>query len=300
MNSEQVYNLLFTSTFVENWKKVLSKVFQYNLHSNFVIVPNILGVKVFSYLPLLNYTDLSVESTKPLLDELGDKNYQIRAIHPSYTEFKANDTVVMRMPLLGQNSEEVWLKTIPQNMRKQLKKSFRNDFLIQKGNETKLIEDFYQLFSGTMKKFGTPVFGIKLFYQIPEFMDSKYYVVYFEGKPIAGMLLLTDEKIVWCPYSGTNEAYIDLRPGHFMFWEGIKDACDQSKMIFDFGRSAYGNNNYFFKERWGAIPVKVDIIKPKADNIYSKYSLASKIYKNLPNFITNKIGPYLCRKLPDL
>jgi hypothetical protein len=300
MDINLVYNLCFSSSFVSSWRVLLIHVFRYKIFNNFLIVPNILGHKTYSYLPLLNYTDKTIESIENTIDVVSEYSYQARVLNSSYKSFVHDDTVVMRVALMGRNSDEVWKTSIPSNMKKQLKKSIKNKFFLKKGNDRELILDFYQLFSLTMKKFGTPVFGLDLFLKIPEFMSSKYYVVYFNTKPVAAMLLLFDEQIVWCPYSGSDETFSELRPGHFMFWNGIKDACDQSKIIFDFGRSAFGNKNYFFKERWGAIPVKVDIMTPNNINIYKKYKLAANIYKRFPNYITNYLGPYLCKHLPDL
>jgi hypothetical protein len=300
MNLDLVYTVCFSDSFVTSWRDALHHIFMYKTYYDFVIVPTILGNKTYSYLPLLNYTDKTIESIENSIRVVSTYSYQARVLNPNYRSFVKDDTVVMRIPLLGRNSDEVWKSTLPTNMKKQLKKSFKNNFLLKNGNDRDLILDFYRLFSLTMKKFGTPVFGLDLFLKIPTFMNSKYYVVYFNNKPIAGMLLLFDEQIVWCPYSGSDESYTELRPGHFMFWNGIKDACDQSKLLFDFGRSAFGNNNYFFKERWGAIPVKVDILAPNKLNIYKKYKLAGNIYKRLPNCITNNLGPVLCKRLPDL
>lgn len=300
LENTPVYHTCFTDTFIENWKKVISTTFQYPEENKFLIVKNILGTKEYSYIPLLNYTNFTYQNIESNIDYKIYNHYQIRVLNPTYKNFQKDDPVVMRIPILKRSSQDIWETVFSKNMRHQLRSIEKNSFVIQKGNSIELIDHFYTLFSKTMKKFGTPVFSKQLFLKIPEYMNSSYYVVFYENIPISAMLLLFDEQIVWCPYSGSNEKYQSLRPGHAMFWKGIQDSCDSSKLIFDFGRSAYGNQNFYFKQRWSALPVKVEIIKPTQENIYQKYKIASKIYKLLPTFITNQIGPVLCKRLPDL
>ena len=297
---DKVYTTCLSDSFIESWKNLLINVYKYVEYDNFLIVPSIFGQKVYSYLPLLNYTNKLSQNLPEQLANVRPFSYQLRLLNSTYRDFQTNDTVVMRVSLKGKNSEEIWKSVLSHNMKKQLKKSFKEKFTIQRGTQKELIYQFYKLFSKTMSRLGTPVFGIDLFLQLPKFIDSKYFVVYYENQPVSAMLLVYDNDIVWCPYSGYDEKYQDLRPSHFMFWNGILDSCEKSKVIFDFGRSAYGNNNFFFKERWSAIPVKVDIIKPKQENIYNKYTIASKIYKIIPERITSHIGPLLCKRLSDL
>ena len=73
-----------------------------------------------------------------------------------------------------------------------------------------------------------------------------------------------------------------------------------NKKIFDFGRSNYGGTTYKFKSQFGAVPIKIDIIKNKYENIYTKYSYATNIWKKLPKKVVDYIGPILCKYLVDL
>ena len=84
-----------------------------------------------------------------------------------------------------------------------------------------------------------------------------------------------------------------------MYWQAIREAYEAGKTIFDYGRSGYGGGTYEFKTRWGAVPVKIDVLTPRQQEVYSKYKLASVLWKRLPRVAVDTVGPRLCRYLPD-
>lgn len=297
---DYLYKTTHSPEFVTRWKRMVTNLYGYQNQEPFLVVPGITGNRTLSYLPLLNYTDFTTDQTSHLREIAGNRNFQIRSLNPHVREFQPMDTVTMRIPLQGHDTEGVFRKVFSVNLRKQVKKSSREGFAIKQGSGKEMITDFYRVFKGTMKKFGTPVFSEKLFTLIPCYMESVYINVYKDGQPVAAMLLVFDDKIAWCPWSGSDESLLHLRPGHAMFWTGVQEAIARGAWIFDFGRSGYGNQNYLFKSRWSAIPVKIDIQKIDDDNVYDRYSFVSRVYRKVPSVITDRLGPKLCKHLVDL
>lgn len=248
-----------------------------------------MGKTTLVNIPLLGYTDLKKVENRPNI------NYIIKILNPDYQNFQENDPVTMRLDLEG----DVFNQTITSKCRNQVRKSEKSNLEIKVGS-LDLLDDFYKIFRDTMNRYGTPVFDKKLFRLILENLNSKIIINYKDSEIASGLILIFDEKLSFVPWAGSNPKFSKLCSNHGVYWEAIKLSIDKNKKIFDFGRSPYGGATYSFKKQWGAKPVKIDIIRNKEEDLYSKYSLASKIYRILPNFITDFIGPKLCKYLADL
>ncbi|MCV6607979.1 MAG: GNAT family N-acetyltransferase [Campylobacterales bacterium] len=281
--------MVYTTSLIHNWQNLLSKLYGYKSSDGFTIIPSLTGEKTLVYTPLLNYTDLTQVESVPT------ENYIIKLLNFDYHDFQENDPVTMRLDL----TSDVFDTTITSKCRNQIRKAEKSELDLKIGS-LDLLDDFYQIFRDTMNRYGTPVFDKKLFRLILENSDSKIIINYKDGEIASGLILIFDEEIAFVPWAGSNPVFSKVCSNHMIYWEAIKLSKKKEKKIFDFGRSPYGGATYSFKKQWGAKPVKIDIIRNKEEDIYSKYSFASKIYKMTPNFITDFIGPKLCKYLADL
>ena len=293
-------NITFSDEFIEKWRFLLKGLYNYKFYDEFVVVPSMLRKKTYSYLPLLNYTDRTDEQVEDLLDKVKNLKYQIRALNFKYRDFKENDTVTMRIDLDKKDIEELFLFTVSKRNRRYIRQRSSDDIVIKKGNSSDLIADFYDIFSDVMHKHGTPVFSRRLFVNLAQTLAATYYVVYLKDVPLSAAVIIDDQKISWIPWSGTHSEFKDNRPGLVMYWETIKDAYCKKKLIYDFGRSNFGGGPYVYKTRWGATPVKIDILQPKSSNVYKKYGYAARIWRKFPSGVAGRIGPRICRYLSDL
>lgn len=291
---------LFSSEFIEKWTFFLKELNDYTFSDEFVVVPSLLGRKTYCYLPLLNYTDKTLSQTENLLQKVKGKRYHIRILNPEHTAFQQDDPVTMRIDLKKKDVEELLSTSVSKRMRRYIRHSDSSEMTIKKGNSADIIADFYSIFSAVMHRHGTPVFGKKLFFTLSKTMSPTYYVVYNGNVPVSAAVIVDDLEISWIPWSGTHRKYMEDRPGLIMYWETIKDAFYKKKLIYDFGRSSYGSGTFIFKKRWGAVPVKVDLLQQRPSNIYKKYRLVAPIWKKMPFPVTLWLGPKLCRHLPDL
>jgi len=295
-----LHNTVHTKKFVNNWKKIVARFYNYEEYMDYLIIPSLSKKNTLSYLPLLNYTDRLSNDTLDLLELSKNNQYQIRVLNSEYTDFKDYDTVTMRLDISCYDSDKVFNEIIQSKCRNQIRKSKKSNLEIKFGN-VELLNDFYMLFFNTMHKYGTPVLSQKLFESILLNMDSSLIIVYKDNIPIAGLLLMIDNDIAIVPWAASDSKYNKHCPNHLAYFSAIEYAIGNKCKIFDFGRSGYNTSPTFsFKKQWGSQPVKIDIISSEKNDIYSKYEFASKIWIKLPRSIVNFIGPRLCKYLVDL
>jgi hypothetical protein len=291
--------VMLSGDFIERWKALLVGVYGYGFDGPFARVPQIAGRSVLSYLPLLNYSDLLPGRVPELVARAGGRPYQIRLLDPAYEAFEPGDTVTMRIDLRKPTFDEVHAG-IAKRTRRYLRDLESADFTLRTGRDAGLAHDFSEVFRDVMHRLGTPPFSEKLFQRLPELLDARYYVMYRAGAAVAAAVVLHDEHLAWVPWSGTRHAFLDERPGLPMYWAAIRDAYEAGRTAFDYGRSPYGAGTYEFKLRWGAAPVKVTTVTSQAQDVYTKYELAARVWKRLPRGVTDRVGPVLCRYLADL
>ncbi len=297
-------SMLLTKPFLYKFKNALMECYGYKNYMDFLIVPSLSRQKTLSYLPLLNYTDRCYDEVDDLLELAKDNTFQIRTLNFLYSDFKQNDTVTMRLDIDTKSSERLFSEDVKSRCRNKVRNAAKkNDYKLVYGHNAQDIEAFYEIFSDTMHKHGTPVLDKKIFYALAEEFEDEiiFFTLYDNTQVVATMCILLDEKIAWYPWGGVKNSYANKLAGYYIYWEVLKYICDYTdKKIFDFGRSSYGGSTYKFKSQFGAKPVKIDILTSQQTDIYSKYSLASQIWKKLPKQVVDFIGPKLCKYLVDL
>lgn len=300
---KNVSSYVLTSQFIQKFKNVLIRHYGYAQYMDYLVVPSLLGKKTLAYIPLLNYTDRAHNEIDDLLELAKDNAFQIRTLNFEYKNFKQNDPVTMRIDVEGKTSENVFLKNVKPRCRNKIRNSKKKyDYRLEYGHSSSDIEAFYKIFSATMYKHGTPVLSKKLFYLLAEeFKDEIiFFNIYDKDEVAATMCIMLDEEIAWYPWGGVNILYSKKLAGYRIYWDVLEYICDNTdKKIFDFGRSPYGGPTYKFKSQFGALPVKIDIIASEQRDVYSKYYLASQVWKKLPKWLVDFVGPKLCKYLVD-
>jgi predicted N-acyltransferase len=210
----------------------------------------------------------------------------------------------MRLDIDAKSSEKVFAENVKSRCRNKVRNADKKyDYRLEYGNDLIDIEAFYEIFSETMYRHGTPVLDKKIFYQLTEEFaeDIIFFNLYENTQVVASMCIILDEEIAWYPWGGVKSAYANKLAGYKIYWEVLRYICDNTdKKIFDFGRSAYDGSTYKFKSQFGTMPVKIDILTSQQSDIYAKYSFASQIWKKLPKKIVDFLGPKLCKYLVDL
>ena len=290
-------NRLYSKELVQAWKRVLIDTYGFEEYLDFLIQPSF-GKYYLSYLPLINYTDRNSNEISDLLELAKDTNYHIRVLNFSYKDFKDFDTVTLRLDIKDKNISEI---------KNGYKRLARRSIMINEKYNLTIKEDnidlFYKIISSIYKNLGTPIFPKSLLLNFKKYLDNrvKFYIFFDGDDPIGGYMCFYDNRILTLQIGGILQGYKKQYSGHYLQHLIIQKNVENYKIdIVDFGRSPYNGGTYFFKTRFGAQPIKIDILTNKAKNIYKAYTTASYVWKRLPKSIANTIGPKLSKYLVDL
>jgi Acetyltransferase (GNAT) domain len=298
---EHPVNLTVHSTaFVERWRAMLVALYGYAEQDGALLVPGIMGRATAVYLPLLNYSDLSATQAEARAGRMDGGAFQLRSLEALEGEPRPNETVTMRLDIADLSAEEVFQQRIPSKCRNQVRKGEKSGLRLVIGFDADVVDAFYDVFADTMHRHGTPVFDKALFALLPDFVDTRYLVAYVDDTAVAALCLVMDDELAWVPWAGSLMAHRTRCPNHFLYWNAIKLAVQGKKRVFDFGRSGYLAPTYRFKAEWGARPARIVLRSDKVSDPYARYALASEVWKRLPRWLVDRMGPALCRYLPDL
>ena len=173
---------------------------------------------------------------------------------------------------------------------------------------TELLEDFYYVFSRNMRDLGTPVYSKNFFRNILKtFPDEAcLHVVHIDGKPAAAGFLIAHRDTVEIPWASSLRRYNNLSVNMMLYRSVLEWSINKGFEFFDFGRSSADSATYRFKQQWGSEPVQLhwnyyldegnELPSLSPDN--PKFALFIAVWKRLPVFVSNLIGPHIVRNLP--
>lgn len=223
------------------------------------------------------------------------KEIEIRSLQDEY-QLPFKKGYVTSILDLNKNLEEIW-SNLDKKLRNQIRKAEKYKIDFKSG--LNLINDFYPLYSQTMKRLGTPCHGKKFFTEITkQFAEqSNIFMIYFQKKPIAGLFSFNFNKVFSDPWAASDSNFFYLCPNDFLYWETIKWAHQNNFLFFDFGRSTQNSGVHKFKKQWGTKTVPLYYYSLSDKKIKRKFIQAEKIFtkywSSLPLFTTNRLGPIL-------
>lgn len=215
------------------------------------------------------------------------------------------DKVSMILPL--PESESALSKQLGAKLRSQIKRGDREKLeLVWGGSE--LIPDFYRVFAPAMHALGTPVYPRRFFEVVYDALRdvSEILIVKMQGKPHAVAFLVNHGATMEVPWAVASpeakHASVNMR----MYWELLTRSIQKGVAAFDFGRSTVDSGTYRFKAQWGAephqlhwhywLPAGAEV--PKLNQSNPKYARAAEIWRRMPLWCANTLGPYIIRNLP--
>lgn len=244
-----------------------------------------------------------------------EKIYQIAQDNQlSFVEFKGqnlekyphialkNDLYYGFQCVLGENSEEILLN-IKRKKRADIRKALGNKALKFEDNVS--FDDFYRIYSTSQRDLGTPI-HIKSFYRaIADLPSSHICGVRYKGKIIAVCMYFEDSVTCLAYYGGALHSARGLHAYDLMYYKLMCLAAGRGRMVFDFGRSKAGTGAFHYKKLWGFTPEAIphsfmqmdDAPLPNNTPLNKKYHLAIHIWKKLPLWLVNCMGPFIIRQL---
>lgn len=208
---------------------------------------------------------------------------------------------------LPETSEQLW-SDLGTKLRAQVKKSQRFELKIVFG-KNELLNDFYTVFAHNMRDLGTPVYAKSFFHRLVALAGDRdiYFGVVYAGKrPVSCCFLIGHQQTLEIPWASTLRSANFMNANMFMYWEILQLAISKNYRFFDFGRSSPDASTYRFKKQWGAKPYPLywsywlndDESLPDVSPSNPKYQLLIKIWRCMPVWLANMIGPQVVKYLP--
>lgn len=212
-------------------------------------------------------------------------------------------SMVLKLP----DSEAALAKQLGAKLRSQIRRADREQPEIIWGH-AELLDQFYPIFAATMHELGTPVYSRAFFATVlAAFADRAAVLVIRTGGTVQSAAIVVDHgSRIEVPWAAAGAAAKRGALNMCMYWEMLKFSIARGSPAFDFGRSTVGSGTFRFKAQWGAEPMQLHwhywLLKggelPKLNHSNPKYALAGAIWKRMPLWFANLLGPYLARNLP--
>jgi FemAB-related protein (PEP-CTERM system-associated) len=254
------------------------------------------------------------DTAKALLDagaELGGrlrvKYLELRnAEEPFPSNLPGRELYVTFVQDLSPGPEKL-LQSLPRDTRYMIRKSLKAGL---EWCEDATLDEFYELYAGSVHRLGTPVFSRSLFtYLSEEFRgQTRLFGVRKNGKVVASVLSFYFRDRVMPYYAGSLPEYNRDGVNNFMYWKLMEQSCQEGIRIFDFGRSKKGTGAFQFKSSWGMavrdLPYKYQLHTakevPHLSPVDPKFQAPVAAWKRLPYPLTKVLGPVVLRWIPSV
>ncbi len=199
---------------------------------------------------------------------------------------------------------EANMNAIPRKQRAMVRKGIKAGLAGEIDRDT---TRFFQAYSASVHRLGTPVFSRKFFRLLKEEFgdDCEVLTITLAGQVIASVMSFYFRDEVLPYYGGGVDAARAVAGNDFMYWELMRRACERGFKVFDFGRSKRGTGSFDFKKNWGFEPTPLyyeyflvtDTDVPEINPLNPKYRLFIQAWKKMPLALANVIGPHIVKNL---
>ncbi|QNO26447.1 FemAB family PEP-CTERM system-associated protein [Sphingopyxis sp. OPL5] len=205
------------------------------------------------------------------------------------------------------SDEEAELLAIPRKQRAEVRKALGSDLKVTVGTDEAHRADHYRVYATSVRNLGTPVFPKSLFSHVLDAFgsDADILNVRNDREVVAGVLSLYWRGTVMPYWGGGLASARGSRANEMMYFALMNHARSKGCTRFDFGRSKLGTGPYSYKKNWGFEPEALTYARwlaegetPRDTNPTSaKYRLQVDLWKKLPLWAANRIGPLIARGL---
>ena len=203
--------------------------------------------------------------------------------------------------------DDAALKAIPRKQRAEVRKALASDMTIEIGTRRADRAAHYAVYAESVRNLGTPVFPEALFAAVLDRFggDADILTVRKDGVPVASVLSLYHNGTVMPYWGGGTLGARTLRANELMYFALMRHARGRGCTAFDFGRSKVGTGPAAYKKNWGFEPQPLAYAVRTADGaehrdvnpLSPKYRAQIAVWKRLPLWLANRLGPPLARGL---
>lgn len=205
------------------------------------------------------------------------------------------------------DDDEALLKAIPRKQRAEVRRAQSLGLAVSVGRGPNDRRAHHAVYAESVRNLGTPVFPRSLFDTMIDFFgdNADILTVRADGRPVASVLSFYFKGCVYPYWGGGTRAARSLRANELMYFELMRHAVRRGCIRFDFGRSKVGTGAFAYKKNWGFEPepltyarYSTDGAEPRTINpLDPKYRLRIEVWKRLPLWVANRIGPIIARGL---
>lgn len=173
------------------------------------------------------------------------------------------------------------------------------------------LDDYYPVYAQAMRERGTPTPGQRFFEEALDRFprDLSLLTIVHENQVLGGGFMARLRDTVFCTWSGLPRAHFDLHTSYLLQWGTIEQAVRLGAKMVDMGRCRRDSGSYQFKAGWGGEErvlyqhyVLSGIERPPRVGAGlhedAKYRLFFNLWRRLPLWATEAIGPQLRRRMP--
>lgn len=243
------------------------------------------------------------QAAQVLATRLKVEHLEYRALEARHPDWAHKELyVTFRKEILP--DVEANMLAIPRKQRAMVRKAIK---LGLEGQLDDDVERFFQAYSTSVHRLGTPVFAKKYFRILREVFGKDCDVLTItRGDDLVASVLsfyFRDEVLPY--YGGGTDLARETAGNDFMYWDLMRRACERGLKTFDFGRSKLGTGAYDFKKNWGFEPTPLPYeyllvtatALPDHNPLNPKYQRFIRIWQRMPLWMANTLGPHIVKNL---
>ncbi len=203
--------------------------------------------------------------------------------------------------------DDAELLAIPRKQRAEVRKALESGLTVTTGRSEQDRRDHYRIYATSVRNLGTPVFPKSLFSCVIDAFgdDADILNVRNDREVVASVLSLTWRGTVMPYWGGGTADARRLRANELMYFALMRHARERGCTRFDFGRSKLGTGPFAYKKNWGFEPQPLayarwlapgEVARDTNPNS-AKYRLQVDLWKKLPLWAANRLGPLIARGL---
>jgi len=196
-------------------------------------------------------------------------------------------------------------RNIPRKQRAEVRKGLKRGLVSVSNSD---IATLHRIYAESVRNLGSPTFPRRYFQALADAFPNEHDVttVLHEGRPIASVLNFHFRDEVLPYYGGGTVAARALSANEVMYWEVMRRAGkERGARRFDFGRSKAGTGAFAYKKNFGFEPEQLHYCYrllpgaaiPENNPNNPKYRAVIALWKRLPLWLANRLGPPLVRGL---
>jgi FemAB-related protein (PEP-CTERM system-associated) len=220
--------------------------------------------------------------------------------------YPSADHKVSMTVALDKDPDVLW-KGFKTSHRQDIRRAYKYGLTAKVGG-AELFDDFYGILCESWRDLGTPILSRKyLSSVVAAFPQTTRICIVYSGEEraaaaLSGLHRGTAEGM----WLGTRSKFRSQMAGYILYWELIKDACEQGLQRYHLGRSTAQSGAEAFKKKWNAeltqlywhyiLRTRRDV--PRLNPQNPRYRLAINTWRRLPLSVTRLVGPVIARSIP--